>query len=53
MIEIICGYPHSREMTNAFVERHPTLLVLADAEMPVICALPDDPLLEKVISNLQ
>jgi glucosamine--fructose-6-phosphate aminotransferase (isomerizing) len=28
-------------------------LALVDAEMPVICALPDDPLLEKVISNLQ
>ncbi|MEW8024481.1 MAG: glutamine--fructose-6-phosphate transaminase (isomerizing) [Candidatus Thiodiazotropha sp.] len=28
-------------------------LALVDAEMPVICALPDDPLLEKIISNLQ
>ncbi|WP_316367289.1 glutamine--fructose-6-phosphate transaminase (isomerizing) [Candidatus Thiodiazotropha sp. CDECU1] len=28
-------------------------LALVDAEMPVVCALPDDPLLEKVISNLQ
>ena len=28
-------------------------LALVDAEMPVICALPDDPLLEKVLSNLQ
>jgi glucosamine--fructose-6-phosphate aminotransferase (isomerizing) len=28
-------------------------LALVDADMPVICALPDDPLLEKVISNLQ
>ncbi|MEW7974929.1 MAG: glutamine--fructose-6-phosphate transaminase (isomerizing) [Candidatus Thiodiazotropha endolucinida] len=28
-------------------------LALVDVEMPVICALPDDPLLEKVISNLQ
>jgi glucosamine--fructose-6-phosphate aminotransferase (isomerizing) len=28
-------------------------LALVDAQMPVICALPDDPLLEKVISNLQ
>ncbi len=28
-------------------------LALVDAEMPVICALPQDPLLEKVLSNLQ
>jgi len=28
-------------------------LALVDAEMPVICALPNDPLLEKVLSNLQ
>ncbi len=28
-------------------------LALVDAEMPVVCALPNDPLLEKVISNLQ
>jgi len=28
-------------------------LALVDASMPVICALPDDPLLEKVLSNLQ
>jgi glucosamine--fructose-6-phosphate aminotransferase (isomerizing) len=28
-------------------------LALVDADMPVICALPDDPLLEKVLSNLQ
>jgi glucosamine--fructose-6-phosphate aminotransferase (isomerizing) len=28
-------------------------LALVDAEMPVICALPRDPLLEKVLSNLQ
>jgi glucosamine--fructose-6-phosphate aminotransferase (isomerizing) len=28
-------------------------LALVDAEMPVVCALPDDPLLEKVLSNLQ
>ena len=28
-------------------------LALVDAEMPVICALPDGPLLEKVLSNLQ
>lgn len=28
-------------------------LALVDAEMPVICALPDDPLLDKVLSNLQ
>jgi len=28
-------------------------LALVDEEMPVICALPDDPLLEKVLSNLQ
>ncbi|MCU7893205.1 MAG: glutamine--fructose-6-phosphate transaminase (isomerizing) [Candidatus Thiodiazotropha sp. (ex Ustalcina ferruginea)] len=28
-------------------------LALVDPEMPVICALPDDPLLEKVLSNLQ
>ncbi len=28
-------------------------LALVDADMPVICALPDDPLLEKVFSNLQ
>ena len=27
-------------------------LALVDAEMPVVCALPDDPLLEKVLSNL-
>ncbi len=28
-------------------------LALVDEHMPVICALPDDPLLEKVLSNLQ
>ncbi len=28
-------------------------LALVDEKMPVICALPDDPLLEKVLSNLQ
>jgi len=28
-------------------------LALVDEDMPVICALPDDPLLEKVLSNLQ
>jgi glucosamine--fructose-6-phosphate aminotransferase (isomerizing) len=28
-------------------------LALVDENMPVICALPDDPLLEKVLSNLQ
>jgi glutamine---fructose-6-phosphate transaminase (isomerizing) len=28
-------------------------LALVDASMPVICALPNDPLLEKVLSNLQ
>ncbi len=28
-------------------------LALVDADMPVICALPNDPLLEKVFSNLQ
>jgi len=28
-------------------------LALVDERMPVICALPDDPLLEKVLSNLQ
>jgi len=28
-------------------------LALVDAEMPVVCALPDDPLLVKVLSNLQ
>ncbi len=28
-------------------------LALVDAEMPVVCALPNDPLLDKVISNLQ
>ena len=28
-------------------------LALVDAKMPVVCALPDDPLLEKVLSNLQ
>jgi glutamine---fructose-6-phosphate transaminase (isomerizing) len=28
-------------------------LALVDAEMPVVCALPNDPLLDKVLSNLQ
>jgi glucosamine--fructose-6-phosphate aminotransferase (isomerizing) len=28
-------------------------LALVDDSMPVVCALPDDPLLEKVLSNLQ
>ena len=28
-------------------------LALVDDDMPVVCALPDDPLLEKVLSNLQ
>jgi glucosamine--fructose-6-phosphate aminotransferase (isomerizing) len=28
-------------------------LALVDADMPVVCALPHDPLLEKVLSNLQ
>ncbi len=28
-------------------------LALVDATMPVVCALPDDPLLDKVLSNLQ
>jgi glucosamine--fructose-6-phosphate aminotransferase (isomerizing) len=28
-------------------------LALVDATMPVVCALPDDPLLEKVLANLQ
>lgn len=28
-------------------------LALVDADMPVVCALPDDPLLSKVLSNLQ
>ena len=28
-------------------------LALVDDRMPVVCALPDDPLLEKVLSNLQ
>lgn len=28
-------------------------LALVDADMPVVCALPDDPLLDKVLSNLQ
>ncbi|HEC15009.1 MAG TPA: glutamine--fructose-6-phosphate transaminase (isomerizing) [Sedimenticola sp.] len=28
-------------------------LALVDTNMPVVCALPDDPLLEKVLSNLQ
>ena len=28
-------------------------LALVDAEMPVVCALPRDPLLDKVLSNLQ
>ncbi len=28
-------------------------LALVDADIPVVCALPDDPLLEKVLSNLQ
>ncbi len=28
-------------------------LALVDSKMPVICALPNDPLLEKVLSNLQ
>ena len=28
-------------------------LALVDASMPVICALPNDPLLDKVLSNLQ
>jgi len=28
-------------------------LALVDKKMPVICALPDDPLLDKVLSNLQ
>ncbi|MES9906413.1 MAG: glutamine--fructose-6-phosphate transaminase (isomerizing) [Sedimenticola sp.] len=28
-------------------------LALVDADMPVVCALPDGPLLEKVLSNLQ
>ncbi|UCE88096.1 MAG: glutamine--fructose-6-phosphate transaminase (isomerizing) [Pseudomonadota bacterium] len=28
-------------------------LALVDAEMPVVCALPQDPLLDKVLSNLQ
>jgi glutamine---fructose-6-phosphate transaminase (isomerizing) len=28
-------------------------LALVDAAMPVVCALPDDPLLDKVLSNLQ
>jgi len=28
-------------------------LALVDAAMPVICALPNDPLLDKVLSNLQ
>jgi glucosamine--fructose-6-phosphate aminotransferase (isomerizing) len=28
-------------------------LALVDERMPIVCALPDDPLLEKVLSNLQ
>jgi len=28
-------------------------LALVDETIPVVCALPDDPLLEKVLSNLQ
>jgi glucosamine--fructose-6-phosphate aminotransferase (isomerizing) len=28
-------------------------LALVDEQMPVVCALPDDPLLDKVLSNLQ
>lgn len=28
-------------------------LALVDASMPIVCALPNDPLLEKVLSNLQ
>ncbi|OOZ35920.1 glutamine--fructose-6-phosphate transaminase (isomerizing) [Solemya velesiana gill symbiont] len=28
-------------------------LALVDADMPVVCALPDDPLLDKILSNLQ
>jgi glucosamine--fructose-6-phosphate aminotransferase (isomerizing) len=28
-------------------------LALVDADMPVVCALPNDPLLDKVLSNLQ
>ncbi|KPK10769.1 MAG: glucosamine--fructose-6-phosphate aminotransferase [Acidithiobacillales bacterium SG8_45] len=28
-------------------------LALVDSEMPVVCALPNDPLLDKVLSNLQ
>ncbi len=45
------SYVHAEAYPAGELKHGP--LALVDAEMPVICALPDDPLLEKVLSNLQ
>jgi glucosamine--fructose-6-phosphate aminotransferase (isomerizing) len=40
------SYIHAEELKHG-------PLALVDADMPVVCALPNDPLLDKVLSNLQ
>jgi len=45
------SYVHAEAYPAGELKHGP--LALVDERMPVVCALPDDPLLEKVLSNLQ
>jgi glucosamine--fructose-6-phosphate aminotransferase (isomerizing) len=45
------SYVHAEAYPAGELKHGP--LALVDAEMPVVCALPNDPLLDKVLSNLQ
>jgi glucosamine--fructose-6-phosphate aminotransferase (isomerizing) len=45
------SYIHAEDYPAGELKHGP--LALVDERMPVVCALPDDPLLEKVLSNLQ
>ncbi|MEW8044136.1 MAG: glutamine--fructose-6-phosphate transaminase (isomerizing) [gamma proteobacterium symbiont of Phacoides pectinatus] len=45
------SYIHAEAYAAGELKHGP--LALVDAQMPVVCALPDDPLLDKVLSNLQ
>jgi len=45
------SYIHAEAYAAGELKHGP--LALVDASMPVVCALPDDPLLDKVLSNLQ
>jgi len=45
------SYIHAEAYPSGELKHGP--LALVDASMPVVCALPKDPLLEKILSNLQ